>query len=393
MKFAVTTERESYFSISYTIHSHKVGPMFKNKLYAFMLVACSVLALNTASADEEKILNIYNWSDYIDPTIIPDFEKETGIRVVYDVFDSNEVLEAKLLSGKTGYDIVVPSSDFLSRQIQAGVFRKLNKANIPNLKNLDPAQMTMLSKIDPNNDYAIPYEQGTTGIAYNLDQVAKRMGVDYKVDSWDLVFKPELLAKFNDCGVAVLNAPTEVIATAMHYLGLPTQPVNPKAYAPAEELLLKMRDNVTYFHSSQSINDLANGDICIAVAWSGDMLQAASRAKEAQNGVNINYIVPKEGALVFYDMIAIPADADHPENAEKFINFLLRPENIAKVSSYTSYANSVPASKEFVISSVRDNENIFLTAEMMSKCFMNGPLPNKVNKAINKLWAKVKTGE
>lgn len=367
--------------------------MFKNKLTSFVVAACSVIAVSTAYAEEEKILNVYNWSDYIDPTLIPAFEKETGIKVVYDVFDSNEVLEAKLLSGKTGYDIVVPGSDFLSRQIKAGVFRKLNKENIPNLKNLDPVQMKMLTKVDPNNEYSIPYEQGTTGIAYNVDKIAKHMGPDFKVDSWDLVFKPENLSKLKDCGVAVLNAPTEVVATAMHYLGLPNQPLDPKAYGPAEALLLAMRENVTYFHSSQSINDLANGDICLAVAWSGDMLQAATRAKEAGNGVNINYVVPKEGALVFYDMIAIPADADHPENAEKFIDFLLRPENMAKVSSYTSYANSVPASKPFVEPSVRDNPNIFLPDEMLAKCFMNGALPNKVTKAINKVWAKVKTGE
>jgi putrescine transport system substrate-binding protein len=366
--------------------------MFKKTLTSLVLVISSIVAI-PSFAEEEKVLNIYNWSDYIEPSIIPEFEKETGIKVVYDVFDSNEVLEAKMLSGKSGYDIVVPGSDFLARQIQAGVFQKLDKSKLPNYKNLDPVQMKMLSDLDPNNDYAIPYLGGTTGIAYNKKMIAKYLGSDYKIDSWDVFFKPEILSKLKGCGVAVLNAPTEVVATAMHYLGLDPHSTNPSAYKPAEKLLKKMRDNVTYFHSSQNINDLANGDICITLGWSGDLLMAADRAQEANNGVDIEYIVPKEGALIFYDMMAIPADAEHTENALLFINFLMRPDVIAKISSYTSYASGNKASVPFVVEKVRNNPNIYIPQEMLSKMFLQVVLPQKVNREINKIWTRVRTGE
>ncbi len=348
---------------------------------------------SSAFADEEKVVNVYNWSDYIDPTVIPEFEKETGIKVVYDVFDSNEVLEAKMLSGKSGYDVVVPGSDFLARQIQAGVYLPLDKSKLPNFKGLDEAQMKMLATLDEGNTYAIPYMQGSTGIAYNKKKIEERLGKDYKVDSWDVFFKPEIISKLKDCGVAVLNAPTEVVATAMHYLGKNPVDTDPKAYKDAEELLLKMRDNVTYFHSSQNINDLANGDICITLGWSGDLFQAKARAEEAKNGVEIEYVVPKEGALVFYDMMAIPKDAEHPDNAHKFIDFILRPEIMAKTSSYVSYANAVSASRPMVTESVRNNPNIFLPEEVMGKIFLMKPLPQKVNRQINKIWNRVKSGE
>ncbi len=367
--------------------------MFTNKLTKLFVASISFCALSIANAEEEKVLNIYNWNDYIDPTIITDFEKETGIKVVYDLFDSNEVLEAKLLSGKSGYDIVVPGSDFLAHQIKAGVFQKLNKESIPNLKYLEPKTMAKLAALDPDNAYAIPYTQGSTGIGYNVGKIKQIFGDDYVVDSWDLIFKPENLSKMKDCGVAVLNAPTEIIATAMHYLGLPNQPMDIKAYAPAEELLMKMRENVTYFHSSQYINDMANGDICLSIGWSGDMLQAASRAEEANNGVHLDYVVPKEGALIFFDMLAIPADADHPDNAHLFINYILQPKVMAKIASYTSYANVVPESIPFVTEKVRNNKNIFLPQEIQDKSFMNNVLPMKVNKAINKIWSKVRSGE
>lgn len=367
--------------------------MFKKTLTSLALIVLVTGIATPSFAEEEKVLNIYNWSDYIEPSIIPEFEKETGIKVVYDVFDSNEVLEAKMLSGKSGYDIVVPGSDFLARQIQAGVFKKLDKSKLSNYKNLDSMQMNMLAKLDPNNEYAIPYLGGSTGIAYNKEMIARQFGKDFKVDSWDIFFKPENLSKLKGCGVAVLNAPTEVVATAMHYLGLDPHETNPKAYKPAEELLKKMRENVTYFHSSQNINDLANGDICITLGWSGDLLMAADRAREANNGVDIEYIVPKEGALIFYDMMAIPADAEHTENALLFINYLMRPDVIAKISSYTSYASGNKASVPFVDEKVRNNPNIYIPESQMPKMFLQVVLPQKVNREINKIWTRVRTGE
>lgn len=359
----------------------------------FLGIFSIVAFYNCALAEEEKILNIYNWSDYIEPSVIPEFEKETGIKVVYDVFDSNEVLEAKVLSGKSGYDIVVPGSDFLSRQIQAGVYREIEKDKIENYKNLDPYQMKLLESLDPDNRYAIPYLGGTTGIAYNKKLIKKYLGEDFVVDSWDVFFKPEILSKLKDCGVAVLNAPTEVISTAMHYLGKDPTSFNVKDYKDAEELLKKMRDNVTYFHSSQNINDLANGDICITLGWSGDLLMAKDRAEEADNGVEIEYIVPKEGALIFYDMMAIPKDADHPDNAHKFLDFIMRPEIMAKISSYTSYASGNKASVPFVSEKVRNNPNIYIPEEKMHKMYLMKVLPQKVNKEINKIWTRIKSGD
>ncbi|MGN1393166.1 MAG: polyamine ABC transporter substrate-binding protein [Succinivibrionaceae bacterium] len=362
--------------------------------YKCLLISSMLLFLGlNCSFAEEPVLNIYNWSDYIEPSVITEFEKETGIKVVYDVFDSNEVLEAKVLSGKTGYDIVVPGSDFLSRQIVAGVYQPLQKDKLPNYKNLDPVQLKFLSQLDPDNTYSIPYMVGTTGIAYNKKEIEARLGKDFVVDSWEIFFNPEILSTLKDCGVAVLNAGSEVIPTALHYLGKDPMSQNLKDYKEAESLLIKMRDNVTYFHSSQNINDLANGDICITLGWSGDLFIAKNRAIEAKNGVEIEYIVPKEGALIFYDVMAIPKDAEHPENAHKFIDFIMRPEIVARISSYVSYANGNKASKPFVIPEVRDNPNIFIPEEKMEKMFIKKVLPQKINKEITKIWSRVKSGK
>ncbi len=365
--------------------------MIKHTLVSLALAALSVVSIS-AQAEEEKVLYIYNWSEYMEPTVIPEFEKETGIKVTYDVFDSNEVLEAKLLAGKSGYDLVGPGSDFLARQIQAGVFRPLEKEKIPNLKNLDPEHMAYLAKADPDNKYAVPYIIGTTGIVYNKKKIAQYLGDDFVVDSWDVFFKPEILSKLKPCGVAVLNAPSEIIPTAMHYLGL--NPVSEKAkdYKPAEELLEEMAKHVTYFHSSQPINDMATGDLCIAIGWSGDMIQAGERAREAGNGVDIEYIVPKEGGLIYYDTLAIPKDADHPENAQKFIDFLNRPEIMARISSYTFNAIGNKASIPYVADKVKNNPNIYLTPEKMKHMFMIKPLPNKVNRELTKMWSRIKSG-
>ena len=244
--------------------------MLKKSLIGVLLLGAS---LGTALA-EEQVVHVYNWNESIDMSVIPMFEKQTGIRVIYDLFDSNEVLDTKLLTGQSGYDVVFPGSEFVTHQVKAGVYHELPKEKIENLKYLDPVQMELLKGVDEGNKHAIPYLAGTTGIAYNVDLIAKYLGKDFKVDSWDVIFKPEILSKLTPCGVAVLNAPTEVMGTAMHYLGLDPNDPNPKAYKPAEELLKKISPYVTYFHSSQNINDLANGDICITLGWSGDLIQA-----------------------------------------------------------------------------------------------------------------------
>ena len=369
------------------------GVLKMKHIGAFALAISGILSLISpgANASEEKVLHVYNWSDYIAPYTIQNFEQETGIRVTYELYDSDEVLDEKVMKGHTGYDLVVPAQDFMARQIKAGVYRKLSRDNIPNWKNLDPAQMKLLEAVDPGNEYAIPYEIGSTGIGYNTVWFEKLFGKGAKPDSWDYFFKPENMKKLSQCGVAVLNSPTDIIGITLHYLGHSTEDSGKSEYLKAEKLLLGIRPYIKYFDSSDYIDDLADGSICLAVGWSGDILQGSERAKEANNGVHVDYIVPKEGALIFYDMMTIPADADHPENAEKFMNYLLRPEVMASISSYVHYFNAVPASKPLVDKETSENPNIFLPDELLSKMFMVKPMPPKITKEINKIWTKIKS--
>jgi len=358
-------------------------------LLSGILLAFGVTALH---ADEEKVLHVYNWSDYIAEDTVANFEKETGIKVVYDVFDSNEVLEAKLMAGHTGFDVVVPSSSFLGRQIKAGIFQKLDKSKLTNYKNLDPDVMKQLEDIDPGNQYAIPYMWGTTGIGYNVDKVKKALGDKTPIDSWDLLFKPEIVSKLKGCGVAMLDAPIEVLSTVMNYMGLNPNSTNPADYAAAEKVLMKVRPYVTYFHSSQYINDLANGDICIALGWSGDVLQAASRANDAKQGVNIKYMIPKEGGALWFDMMAIPADAEHPNNAHMFINYILRPDVVAAISDYVSYANGNAASLPMVDESIRNDPSIYPPPEVKAKLYPLKVTPPEIDRVANRVWTRIKTG-
>ncbi len=363
----------------------------KKGFVALSLVAA--MTVGSAVAQEEKVLHVYNWRDYIAEDTVASFEKETGIKVVYDVFDSNEVLEAKLLAGTTGFDVVVPSSDFLARQIQAGVFAPLDKSKLPNLVNMDPDIMKLLQDKDPDNAHSIPYLGGTTGIGFNPKKVAEVMGPDFKMDSWDAVLKPENLSKLSKCGVSFLNAPTEIFATTLHYMGKDPNSTSAADYKEAGKMLSALRPYITYFHSSQYINDLANGDICVAIGWSGDVMQAKARAEEAKNGVEVDYVIPKEGALIFYDMLAVPKDAKHPENAMAFINYLMKPDVIAKISNYVSYASGNKASLPLVDAAIRNNPNIYPTDEMKPKMFTLKVLPQKVNREITREWTKVKTGK
>ena len=363
----------------------------KKGFVALSLVAA--MTVGSAVAQEEKVLHVYNWSDYIAEDTVASFEKETGIKVVYDVFDSNEVLEAKLLAGTTGFDVVVPSSDFLARQIQAGVFASLDKSKLPNLVNMDPDIMKLLQDKDPDNAHSIPYLGGTTGIGFNPKKVAEVMGPDFKMDSWDAVLKPENISKLSKCGVSFLNAPTEIFATTLHYMGKDPNSTSAADYKEAGKMLSALRPYITYFHSSQYINDLANGDICVAIGWSGDVMQAKARAEEAKNGVEVDYVIPKEGALIFYDMLAVPKDAKHPENAMAFINYLMKPDVIAKISNYVSYASGNKASLPLVDAAIRNNPNIYPTDEMKRKMFTLKVLPQKVNREITREWTKVKTGK
>jgi putrescine transport system substrate-binding protein len=362
------------------------------KTFGKTLLALSLAGAITGVAQaEDKVLHIYNWSDYIAEDTLENFQKETGIKVVYDVFDSNETLEAKLLSGRSGYDIVVPSNQFLAKQIKAGVFQKLDKSKLPNWKNLNPDLMKALDSSDPGNQYAFPYLWGTTGIGYNSEKVKAALGTD-TIDSWDVVFKPENMEKLKSCGVSMLDAPDEVYGAALHYLGLPPNPNNVEDVKKAEDLLMTVRPYITYFHSSKYISDLANGDICVALGWSGDIFQAQARAEEAKNNVPVGYTIPKEGAASFFDMMAIPADAKNVEAAHVFLNYILTPEVIAPISDYVAYPNGNSAATPLVSEEVRNNPGIYPTAEASKKLYTFTELSPKVQRAITRSWTKVKSG-
>lgn len=356
-----------------------------------MLLCVSLLtgaSLPTHAA--QQTLHIYNWSDYIAKDTIPNFEKETGIKVVYDVFDSNEVLEAKILAGHTGYDLVVPSNDFLGKQIKAGAFLKLDKTKLTHYKNLDPKLMTLLSKsADPGNQYGIPYMWGTTGIGYNVDKIKKILGPNAPLNSWDLVFQPKYMKKLQKCGVSFLNAPTEILSAALNYAGKNPNSTKPSDYTKvALPLLDRIRPYITEINSSQYINDLANGDVCVVIGWSGDVLQAADRAEQAKNGVHIKYMIPKEGAMVWFDMMAIPKDAPNPNAALKFINYILRPKVVAQISDYVAYANPNLASKPYLEKDILNNPAIYPPEAIRQKLYTAKMLPMKIDRLRTRVWTQ-----
>lgn len=357
------------------------------------VVVSVLMAASVAASAEEKTLHVYNWSDYIAPDTLENFQKETGIKVVYDVFDSNEVLEGKLMAGSTGFDLVVPSASFMERQLSAGVFQPLDKSKLPNYKNLDPELMKLIEPHDPGHKYAVPYLWATTGIGYNIDKVKAVLGKDAPVNSWDLVLKPENLAKLKSCGVSFLDAPEEIFATVLNYQGKdPNSTIASDYTQSATDLLLKLRPSIRYFHSSQYINDLANGDICVAIGWAGDVMQAANRAKEAKNGVNIGYSIPKEGALAFFDVFAMPADAKNVDSAYKFLNYLLEPKVIANISNHVFYANVNKESLPFVNEAVRNNPGIYPPADVRAKLFTLKVQSPKIDRVRTRAWTKVKSG-
>jgi putrescine transport system substrate-binding protein len=353
--------------------------------------ALAALLIATAAQAQEQVVKVYNWSDYIDESILSDFTAETGIKVVYDVYDSNDVLETKLLAGNTGYDLVVPTGTFLARQIQAGVFQPLDKSKIPNWKNLDSGLMAEAAKYDPGNEHAFIYMWGTTGIAYNVDKVKERMP-DAPLDSWKLVLDPTIAQKFADCGIMMLDSSEDIFPNVLNYLGEQPDSKDPKLLEKAAEALQQVRPYVRKFHSSENINALANGDICVSVMYSGDAGIAATRAEEANNGVNIEYVIPKEGALLWFDMMAMPKDAPSPDNAHTFMNYILQPEVIAKSSDYVTYPNAVPASLPMISEEVKGNPNLFPPDELKQKLFVNTPADQRAQRVITRLWTRITTG-
>ncbi|MBP2170572.1 putrescine transport system substrate-binding protein [Erwinia toletana] len=366
----------------------------QRKKWLSAVVAGALMAVSAGTMAEQKTLHVYNWSDYIAPDTVANFEKQSGIKVVYDVFDSNEVLEGKLMAGSTGYDVVVPSSSFLARQLESGVFQPLDRSKLPNYKNLDPELMKKLEQHDPGNKYAIPYLWATTGIGYNVEKVKAALGKDAPVNSWDLVLKPENLEKLKSCGVSFLDAPEEIFATVLNYLGKDPNSSDAKDYSgAATDLLLKLRPSIRYFHSSQYINDLANGNTCVAIGWAGDILQAKDRAIEAKNGVDIAYSIPKEGALAFFDMLAIPKDAKNVDEAYQFINYLMEPKVIAEISNKMFYASGNKASVPLVEADVRNNPGIYPTEAAMAKLFILKVQDPKLDRVRTRAWTKVKSGK
>ena len=358
-----------------------------------VFTAASVFAILASQATAQEVVNVYNWSDYIAEDTIAKFEEATGIKVVYDVYDSNEVLEAKMLTGNSGYDVVVPTSDFLQRQIAAGAYQPLDKSKLPNLANMDESLMANAAVYDEDNTYATIYMWGTTGIGYNVDMIAERLGEDYEVNSWDLVFDPEVASKLADCGISFLDAPSEIIPAAMNYLGLDPRSTSADDIAAGGALLQTVRDNVRYFHSSQYINDLANGDICVSVGWSGDIFIAQARAAEADNGVEVAYVIPNEGALQWFDMMAIPVDAPHPENAHTFINFIMDAQITADITNYVWYANGNAASMALVDPDITSDPGIFPTEEAKANLWGSKVYDARTDRVVTRLWTEIKTGQ
>lgn len=354
-----------------------------------MLKLILPLLLTASVSQAAESIRIYNWADYIAPNTLSDFQAATGISPHSDTYDSNEMLDAKLMAGHSGYDIVVPSNHFMSRQIAGGALQKLDKSQLPNWKNLNPMLLKALQVNDPDNQYGFPYMWGTTGIGYNVDKVKAVLGDKVPLDSWDLIFKPENLKKLSQCGVAVLDNGPEMLPIALHYLGLPHHSKNPEDYQKAEKLLMQMRSNVTYFHSSKYVSDLANGDICVAVGFSGDVLQAAAAAG---GKVKLDYILPKEGGPIWFDMIAMPVDAPNPQAAYAFMNYLLEPKVIATISDYVHYANGNAEADSLVDPAIKADNKVYPPQAVIGSLFPLEAMPLKIDRLRTRIWSKVKNG-
>lgn len=356
-----------------------------------LMIASATLALIAGAATAEEV-RVYNWSDYIDESLLEKFEKETGLTLVYDVFDSNELLETKMLAGGSGYDVVVPSGTFLQRQITAGAFQKLDISKLPNHGNLWDVIQGRTDQYDPGGEYSVNYMWGTTGIGYNIGKVAEVLGEDAPLDSWDLVFDPANMEKLAECGVHFLDAPAEMIPAALNYLGEDPDSHDPEVIAKAEGVFAKVRPYIQKFHSSEYINALANGDICVAVGWSGDVFLAQLRASEAENGHEIDYSIPKQGAQMWFDQMAIPADAPNPDGAHKFINFILDAQNAAAATNYVWYASGNKAAQEHIDPEILDYPAVYPDEDTLSKLFTTTPWGPKVQRTATRLWTKIKSG-
>ena len=356
-----------------------------------LLTLTMAAAMGAMAANAEEV-RVYNWSDYIDEELLTKFEEETGIKLIYDVFDSNEILETKMLAGGSGYDVVVPSGTFLQRQITAGAFQELDLAQLPNHSNMWDVIAARTEQYDPNNAYSINYMWGTTGLGVNTGKVAEALGDDAPIGSLALVFDPANMEKLASCGVHFLDAPAEMIPAALAYLGEDPDSHDKEVIAKAEAVLAAVAPYIQKFHSSEYINSLANGDICVAFGWSGDILQARDRAWEADNGVEIAYNAPSEGALMWFDQMAIPVDAPNTEAAHKFLNFIMDAQNMADASNYVYYANGNLASQPMLVEDVIGDPAIYPNEETLKNLYTTRPYDSKVQRVVTRMWTKIKSG-
>jgi putrescine transport system substrate-binding protein len=357
------------------------------------LAVAALFASDPAVAQgRERTVNIYNWTDYIAPEVIEDFTKATGIKARYDTFDSNDTLETKLLAGRSGYDVVVPTAYFLERQIKAGVFQKLDKPKLPNLVNMWPEIAGRLAKYDAGNQYAVNYMWGTTGIGYNVKKVREILGPAGRIDSWDVAFKPELLAKFKDCGIDMLDSTDDILAAALYYLGLDPNSTTEVDYQKAADLMLKVRPLIRKFHSSEYVDALVRGEICFVVGYSGDIKQSQKRLAETKSDIEIAYVIPKEGAQLWFDNLAIPRDARNVTEAHEFINYLQKPEVAAKNSNFIAYANGNLASQKFIDKAILEDATIYPDDATLAKLYLIKAHDAPTTRLMNRLWTRIKTG-
>lgn len=369
---------------------NRLTQLFGSTLLAAAFCAASLPA--AVAQTEQRQLRVYNWADYMLPSVPKEFQQKSGIQLTWDVFDTNESLEAKLLTGNSGYDLVVPSNTFLDTQIKAGVFQKLDKSKLPNWKHLDPTLLQLMTVNDPGNQYAVPYLYGTTLIGFNPEKVKAALGADAPVNSWDLIFKEEYVSKLAQCGVTMLDSPNEILPIALHYLGLDPNSTRPADYEKATELMLKIRPHVRYFHSAKYMTDIANGEICVAIGYSGSFYQFANRAKEAGNGVVVDWRLPKEGAPLWYDSFAIPASAKNVDEAHEFLDNLLRPEVVAPISDFLGYPNPNKDAMPLVGAEIRDNPDLTPTAAAQQTLYVLQPLPQRIERLRTRAWTRIKSG-
>ncbi len=368
------------------------------KAASFLAAGAMVAALSgtmfagAANAAEEKVVHVYNWVDYIGETTLADFEAETGIKVVYDTYDASETVDAKLLAGKSGYDVVLHAGSFIPKLIQAGIFQKVDRSKLSGYKHLDPVILKVLDNFDPGNEYAVPYMWGTVGVTYNSDMIGERMA-DAPMESLDMLFKPDLAAKWADCGISVLESPADVIPMALAYLGRDPNSTKSEDYDAVVQLFEPIRQYIKTFDSANYLNALPNKELCVVINWSGDYATAAGRAEEAGVEINLEYHVPATGSPAWFDVWVVPEDAPHPENALKFIDFMLRPDVIAAATNYTYYANANKDASALVDPEILADPAIYPDAATTEKLWTPKILPQNVLRTRTRAWSKIKTGQ